>query len=82
MERAVILAQDLVRCGNLPDEVLRAADPGRHSGKELLKSVEREMILKALQKQGGNRRLAAEELCISRRTLQYKLKEHGLLEKE
>ncbi len=82
MERAVILAQDMVRCGNLPDEVLRTTDPARHGGKEILKSVEREMILKALQQQGGNRRLAAEELGISRRTLQYKLKEHGLLEKE
>ncbi|HEX9023707.1 MAG TPA: sigma-54 dependent transcriptional regulator, partial [Geobacteraceae bacterium] len=77
MERAVILAQDLIGCGNLPDEVLRAADPARHGGKEILKSAEREMILKALQKHGGNRRLAAEELGISRRTLQYKLKEHG-----
>ncbi len=82
MERAVILAQDVVKCGNLPDEVLHTAGPERHGGKEMLKSVEREMILKALQKTGGNRRLAAEELGVSRRTLQYKLKEHGLLEKE
>ncbi len=82
MERAVILAKDLVGCGNLPDEVLRASGTARHGGKEILKSMEREMILKALQKQGGNRRLAAEELGISRRTLQYKLKEYDILEKE
>ena len=32
----------------------------------------------AINKHGGNRRLAAEELGVSRRTLQYKLKEYGI----
>ncbi len=80
MERAVILAHEVIRCGNLPDEMLHVPGPTRHGGKELLKSAEREMILRALHKHGGNRRLTAEELGISRRTLQYKLKEHGLLD--
>jgi two-component system response regulator AtoC len=79
MERAVILAQEIVRCPNLPDEILRTSEQPHHSGKEALKSMEREMILKALNNHDGNRRLAAVELGISRRTLQYKLKEHGLL---
>ncbi len=80
MERAVILAQDLVRPGNLPDDLLRATVPEPGENRDVLKSVEREMIVKALRKHGGNRRLAATGLGISRRTLQYKLKEFGLLD--
>jgi two-component system, NtrC family, response regulator AtoC len=80
MERGVILAQDLIRRGNLPDEILRGAlqEPGET--RDVLKSVEKEMIVKALRKHGENRRLAAAELGMSRRTLQYKLKEFGLLD--
>ena len=51
-------------------------------GREVLKSVERDLIVKALQRHGGNRRLAAAELGISRRSLQYKLKEYGLLDED
>ncbi len=80
MERAVILAQDLVRCGNLPDDLLRATVPEPVGGRDVLKTVEREMIVKALRKHRGSRRLAATEMGISRRTLQYKLKEFGLLD--
>jgi len=80
MERAVILAQDLVRPGNLPDDLLRATVPEPVGGRDVLKTVEREMIVKALRKHGGSRRLAATEMGISRRTLQYKLKEFGLLD--
>ncbi len=81
MERAVILAQEAIRCQNLPDEVLRTSEQP-HSGKEALKSVERDLILKALNNHDGNRRQAAAELGISRRTLQYKLREYGLLDNE
>jgi len=42
--------------------------------------VKKEMIVKALRKHGENRRLAAAELGMSRRTLQYKLKDFGLLD--
>lgn len=80
MERAVILAHEVIKCSNLPDDMLHKSGPTRHGGKELLKSAEREMILRALHKHGGNRRLTAEELGISRRTLQYKLKDHDLLD--
>jgi DNA-binding NtrC family response regulator len=80
MERGVILAQELIRRGNLPEEMLRGAVPVAGEGRDLLKTVEKEMILKALRNQGGNRRLAASELGMSRRTLQYKLKEFGLLD--
>ncbi|MBT0664265.1 sigma-54 dependent transcriptional regulator [Geobacter pelophilus] len=79
MERAVILAQGLVRAENLPDALLRLPEPLVLDSRDYLKAVERDMIVKALAKHGDNRRLAAEELGISRRTLQYKLKEYGLL---
>ncbi|TWJ19759.1 sigma-54-dependent transcriptional regulator [Geobacter argillaceus] len=80
MERAVILAQGNVRCVNLPDGILCEPGPEPRDSRDVLKSVEREMIVKALNKHNGNRRLAAEELNISRRTLQYKLKEYNLLD--
>ncbi|TWJ16680.1 sigma-54-dependent transcriptional regulator [Geobacter argillaceus] len=80
LERAVILAQGTVRCAHLPDGLLSKDAPAGMDSREALKSVERDLITKALASHGGNRRLAAEELGISRRTLQYKLKEYGLLE--
>ncbi len=80
MERAVILAQGSVRRGNLPEGVLEEGLPaGREGSREALKATERELIVRALERQGGNRRLAAEELGISKRSLQYKLKEYGLV---
>ncbi len=82
MERAVILAQDLIRLHNLPGELERASRPETLDSRDLLKSTEREIIIKALRKHDGNRRLAAEEMGITRRALQYKLKEYGLLDKE
>lgn len=43
-----------------------------------LRSVEREAIIVALRRWEGNRTRAAEELGISRRNLQYKIKEYGI----
>lgn len=80
MERAVILAQGVVRCADLPDALVHATLPASMDSREALKSTERELIIRALEKHRGNRRLTAEELGISRRTLQYKLKEFGLLD--
>jgi transcriptional regulator with PAS, ATPase and Fis domain len=80
VERAVILAQGTIRCVNLPDTLLCTPEPELHDSRDALKSVERAMIIKALGRQRGNRRLTAEELGMSRRALQYKLKEFGLLD--
>jgi DNA-binding NtrC family response regulator len=80
MERGVILAQDFIRCGNLPDQMLRGNVREIFDSKDALKSVEKEMIVKALRRHGDNRRLTAADLGMSRRTLQYKLKEFGLLD--
>lgn len=43
-----------------------------------LEEVERQSILAALTRNGGNRRLAAGQLGISERTLYRKIKEYGL----
>jgi len=78
VERAVILARgDLIQPGDLPghfnderDELSAGIIPGRP-----LSDLEREAILSTLQMTGGNRTETAKLLGISRRTLQYKLKE-------
>lgn len=80
VERAVILAQGAIRCINLPDVVQRKSAPVVHDSRDALKSMECDMIVKALGRHKGNRRLTAEELGLSRRALQYKLKEYGLLD--
>jgi DNA-binding NtrC family response regulator len=82
VERAVILAQGTIRCDNLPDSILSKPEPAVQDSRDALKSVERDMIIKALGRHRGNRRLAAEELGLSRRSLQYKLKEYDLLEEK
>jgi len=82
VERAVILAHGTIRCDNLPEIVLRKPEPVVQDSRDALKSVEREMIIKALGRHRGNRRLAAEELGLSRRALQYKLKEYDLLDEK
>ena len=43
-----------------------------------IEEIEQEAILKTLELTGGNRTEAAKLLGISRRTLQYKLKEYGI----
>lgn len=43
-----------------------------------LEAVERELLLRALEKAGGNQTQAARYLDISRRTLIYRLEKHGL----
>ena len=66
---------------NLP-EAIRA--PVVRSDSEIqdgsLRERERAAILEALAACGNNRRMTAERLGISKRTLQYRLKEYGLLD--
>jgi DNA-binding NtrC family response regulator len=57
-------------------------DSGRSNGNGVatLDEMERRMIISALERHKGNRRLAAKELDISERTLYRKIKEFGLQE--
>lgn len=81
IERGVILARGKITPRELPAELfdnkLSAED-----GAGRLKHQEKEAICKALHQHRGNRRQTAKVLGISLRTLQYRLKELGLLVKE
>ena len=57
-----------------------STDPANGNGTMSLDEMERQMILKALDRHEGNRRMAAKELNISERTLYRKIKEYGLSE--
>ncbi len=82
LERAVILARGEITTAELP-ELIRSGAPGAGCGADgSIRAAEHEAIVTALKATGGNRRLTAERLGISRRTLQYRLQEYGLLEEE
>jgi two-component system response regulator HydG len=53
-------------------------DPGKAGIPESIHSAERTMIYACLKRNNGNRTRAAEQLGISRRTLQRKLKEYQM----
>ncbi len=72
MERMAILCDDIVEADDLP---ITASGPSRPV---LFKEIERQAILDALQVNGGNRTRTAEQLGISLRTLQYRLKDYGI----
>jgi two-component system response regulator HydG len=87
MERAVLLCrgeylspQDLpppFQGGQIGEQPVISIPPGM-----TLEELEREAIIQTLEENGGNRTQAAQILGISRKTLQNKLKEYGLEEKE
>jgi two-component system response regulator HydG len=85
VERAVILSRgNLITPAEFPgalqamDESEENEAPDLSPGRSL-KEVERQMIIRTLEEVGGNRTHAAQILGISRRTLQLKLKEYGLM---
>lgn len=78
IERAVILARGEVTIAELPETIRLAAEGASREDGGMLKEAERDAIAAALKATAGNRRLAAERLGISRRTLQYRLKEYGM----
>jgi len=81
IERGVILARGEITVGELPAELLER-NPTVEAREGILKHREKETILKTLGQFKGNRRQTADALGISLRTLQYRLKELGLLVKE
>jgi len=87
VERAVVLAEGTeLADGDLPDELRSAPRPpppvslpeGSLSVKRATRSVEEQLIRKALEQTGGNRTRAAELLELSYRALLYKIKEYGI----
>lgn len=89
IERLVVLSSgDVVAVADLPDEI-RVSTPRResfaiHLPEEgiSLEGVERELLLKALEKFDWNQTQAARYLDISRRTLIYRMEKHRLARQE
>ncbi|MDD2272067.1 MAG: sigma-54 dependent transcriptional regulator [Desulfuromonadaceae bacterium] len=81
-ERAVILARSEVTMAELPESISSLQDGVLREDGGILKEAERDAIAAALKATAGNRRLAAERLGISRRTLQYRLKGYGMAGEE
>ncbi|MHB8765085.1 MAG: sigma-54-dependent transcriptional regulator [Deferrisomatales bacterium] len=75
MERAVILAAGWIEPRHLN---LDPAPPDAEPAGGILKATERQAIERALASVGGHRDRAAKLLGISRRTLQYRIKDYGL----
>jgi DNA-binding NtrC family response regulator len=85
IERIVLLSEDLVTIDMLPeflkqphhDELrLNLPDDGLD-----VEAVEKQLMVQALQRFGGNQTRAAHFLNISRRAFAYRLKKHGLQDK-
>ncbi|MBA4424071.1 MAG: sigma-54-dependent Fis family transcriptional regulator, partial [Syntrophus sp. (in: bacteria)] len=80
IERAVILSSGRITRSDLPELIRRPVKPISVTADGSLQDLEREAILEVLEQCSGNRRLAAERLGISKRTLQYRLKGYGLVD--
>lgn len=80
IERALIVSQGNIGLGSLPESIRNSLVTRPNESKAIIKSMEKEMIVAALRKHSDNRRLTAAELGISRRALQYKLKDFELLD--
>jgi len=88
IERAFILyaAMDEIRPEHLTPEIRKATSARRHEraapalGTEgvVLEDVEKKLIVEAMERSAGNQSKAARMLGVSRDTLRYRLKKHGL----
>ena len=82
LERAAILSDGpLILPQDLPSHVQEAKQTGTSSGSVLvgnMQEIQRQAILEALEKTGGNKTKAAELLGIGRRTFIYKLRDYGM----
>ena len=82
IERAVLLCNDdVIRSEHLPPS-LQMADSKRagvsRSLAEIIQNTEKELIVDALKKCGGQQRKAAKELCVTERILGYKIKKYSI----
>jgi DNA-binding NtrC family response regulator len=76
IERALIVSQSgMIDLEDLP--LQQDSAPVKQGRGGLLSQIEKTAILESLSRNNGDRKAAAEELGISLRTLQYRLKEYG-----
>jgi Nif-specific regulatory protein len=85
VERAVLLCEDeVIRSEHLPPS-LQMIDKGdttaQPSFPKIIANKERELIIDALKKCGGQQRKAAQELGLTERILGYKIHKYGILPK-
>jgi len=82
IERAVLLCDgDVIRSEHLPPslQMIRKTDSvAKRSLTEIITNKEKELIIDALKKSGGQQRKAANELGITERMLGYKLKKYNI----
>ena len=88
VERVLLLEEDTaIRLEHLPPEILSPGSAGTGTAPDIvlrgdrvltLSDIERQAILLALERTGGNKTRAASQLGISRQTLRTKLKEYAL----
>lgn len=91
IERMLVLSNgELVTDEDLPEELRQASLPQERATLLLelpeegisLEAVERELLLRALEKFDGNQTQAARYLDISRRTFIYRMEKHGLRQED
>jgi two-component system, NtrC family, response regulator AtoC len=81
IERALIIAQgNGISIDDLP--MKQDFGSGKSARPGLLAQIEKNAILESIARNGGDRKAAADELGISLRTLQYRLKEYGIAGRE
>jgi Nif-specific regulatory protein len=85
LERAVLLCEDdVIRSEHLPPSlqmVDKANTTATPSFAEIIANKEKELIVDALKKCGGQQRKAAQELGITERIIGYKIHKYGILPK-
>lgn len=82
IERAVLLSDsDVIRSEHLPPslQMIRKTEPAsRRTMVEIIENMEKELIVDALKKSGGQQRKAAADLGITERILGYKIKKYNI----
>jgi two-component system response regulator AtoC len=84
LERALVLATDIITAADLPERIhdashrVRPAHPTGADVRGQLAEVERAAIVAALEADSGNQTRAARRLGLSRRALIYKMEKYGL----
>lgn len=83
LERAVIMSNGIISSEDFPGllpktQTGKVLIPETGTLKEILHQVEKQIIVRALKEQHGNRVRTAQALDISRRALLYKIEEYGL----